>query len=552
MTRCHPYRIRYVWLVCLITGCAGTQWHLANPSDPQGVPIEELAAAMAASSSPSAPVAALPRPSASRTANREANQDQKATVIHEDKSGDKPVTKTEPTGETTAKSTTPEESTEPPPQPVTNEAESPAPSRDSRAEHALDAGELADLVRQMDAIHDLDPTQRDALMESLRHVDPHLWPMLSRQFRATLGYEQQQRDREQQAGAPMQDKNRDRDDAHHDEVAAVRQADHQAVEVDEQRDEQRDEQHDKQHDKQADEADEAVASRNPLRSPTRAETKNLSDRSDRSDRSDPTDPSNPSEALAQEDTSSDPPASAAASAASTPQVDWREHLQLAIDDLKHASEHDSIEPEEARRRAVQLHILYLLAQRDDDALRPIDRLTPAEQEYWKHQLHALSVYLDPQTTPVDDRRAALALRELRQATVELASASRLDVRNLAFCTAVDGYGAFTKFSTSTFRPDQQVLLYVEVDNFSSSETKDGYLTELQGSYQVFDMAGVRVGDHTFTAERDVCQNRRRDYFIPYRIYMPKSLTPGKYRLQLTIEDLQQKRFGQSSIEFSIQ
>ena len=74
---------------------------------------------------------------------------------------------------------------------------------------------------------------------------------------------------------------------------------------------------------------------------------------------------------------------------------------------------------------------------------------------------------------------------------------------------------------------------------------------MQGSYQILDAAGERIADHTFPVEEELCRNRRRDYFIPYRMWMPKNIPAGQYVLQLTIEDAQGKKFGQSSITFQI-
>ena len=85
----------------------------------------------------------------------------------------------------------------------------------------------------------------------------------------------------------------------------------------------------------------------------------------------------------------------------------------------------------------------------------------------------------------------------------------------------------------------------------AGEKPDGFETELQGGYQVFDPAGRRMADHELPLDKQICRNRRRDYFIAYRVYMPKNIPPGPYRLQLTIEDIRGQKFGQASIDFEI-
>jgi len=40
-------------------------------------------------------------------------------------------------------------------------------------------------------------------------------------------------------------------------------------------------------------------------------------------------------------------------------------------------------------------------------------------------------------------------------------------------------------------------------------------------------------------------------FIRYRVWLPKQLYPGRYTLELQIEDVKGKRFGQATREFTI-
>lgn len=259
---------------------------------------------------------------------------------------------------------------------------------------------------------------------------------------------------------------------------------------------------------------------------------------------------------------------ASATKAASEPLNWREHLNLAIAALEgelaeaRQSEAASSSPpelprtfrqgqQERARKEAYLRLLYLAAQRHADAVRGVEAFSPAEQEFWKHQLHGLGVFLDEQGAPLPDRRARLALRELNQGLYHLASVSGLDVRNLAFCTQVFNFGSYTEFSPYEFRPNQEVLLYAEIENFVTEARPDGFETEMQGSYQIFDAAGQRVAEHVFPAEKELCRNRRRDYFVPFRMYMPKRIAPGPYTLQLTVEDLKGRRFGQASIRFTI-
>jgi hypothetical protein len=144
------------------------------------------------------------------------------------------------------------------------------------------------------------------------------------------------------------------------------------------------------------------------------------------------------------------------------------------------------------------------------------------------------------------------LPELRLATQHLSLiAESLEVRSLAFCREIQSYGQTTPFESSRFEPGQKVILYCEIDNFTALKTQDGYETHLQGSYEVFDSKGQKVAGQVLPADKQLCANHLRDYFIAYQMGLPTGLEPGSYRLELTMECLQGQKYGQASIPFEI-
>jgi len=213
---------------------------------------------------------------------------------------------------------------------------------------------------------------------------------------------------------------------------------------------------------------------------------------------------------------------------------------------------------EIARLELQLRLLYLLAERPDDAVAAIDALSLPERESCKHLLFGLAAFMEDEPASRAPHRNAKVLRALRDATKELAAGSRLDLRNMAFCEKVEYFGWYTEFPRYEFKPKQQVILYVEVENYAAeSKGPQSFETELQGSYQIFDGSGQIIAERQLPLDREVCRNYRRDYFLAYRIYMPDSIPAGDYRLELTIEDLkargqfQGRKLGQGTIDFSI-
>lgn len=231
--------------------------------------------------------------------------------------------------------------------------------------------------------------------------------------------------------------------------------------------------------------------------------------------------------------------------------DPKQAIDAAIRELEQQSEQSAAGSTDAARKQVELRLLLLAAGRRDDALKPISGLTTAEQEYWSSQFYALSTWLDNQQLPAADRRANEALTHLDRARGKLAEMGTLQVRNPHFCTRVDGFGSFTKFKEDVFRPAQDVVLYTELENFRSDSSEDGYRTALTSRYRILDSQGRQVVEHDFPAIEEVCQNRRRDYYVSFRVQMPSRIYDGRHTLQLTVEDTLGKKVGQTSIEFAI-
>jgi len=232
---------------------------------------------------------------------------------------------------------------------------------------------------------------------------------------------------------------------------------------------------------------------------------------------------------------------------------WNHDLAESITKLEKQLK-DSPSSDESVRisQEMTLRMLYVANRQLEEAMRPIEGLTESERDYIRHQAQALYEASNPDAMPVKSRKWSLVMNSQRAATDQLAAVSNLDVKTLAFCTDVQGYGVITKFSNNTFQPDQDLLLYCELENVAADEVKDGFETQLQGSYEIIDPNGRKIADQLLPMEKEICKNHRRDYFIVYRIYTPMQIGPGNYQLRLTVEDMKAKKFGQASLDFQIQ
>ena len=230
--------------------------------------------------------------------------------------------------------------------------------------------------------------------------------------------------------------------------------------------------------------------------------------------------------------------------------EWREQLANTLQTLEREVAKCSETDPEANVLATSARLLHVVANHREQAVAAIEKLDEDEREYWKHQLHALLVALDAEDKHVGGRWAALVLRELRAAEDHLSNISSLDVRNLAFCEKVDGFGNYSPFKTTAFKPGTDVCLYVEIDNFSVEQVGDHYRTELQAEYTITDGTGRRIKNKLPVAKEE-CRNRRHDYFISYVLTIPEDLPAGKYTLQLIVEDVIGPKSSQASIDFRV-
>ena len=209
-------------------------------------------------------------------------------------------------------------------------------------------------------------------------------------------------------------------------------------------------------------------------------------------------------------------------------------------------------PAQKASRLIKLRHLKVLAGNPDAIEESLDGMSDSEQSFLRHQLQGLWTMVNPDGHPVPRRRLTHAIEEFRQATYHAsAAADALEVRALNFCSELESYGQFTPFAGNRFKPKQEVILYCEVDNFAANKVADGYETNLQGTYDIYDQDGNQVAGQLLPPDRQVAVRIPRDRFVAYRMNLPADLPAGTYRLQLTMEDLAGKKYGQAEIPFQM-
>ena len=209
-------------------------------------------------------------------------------------------------------------------------------------------------------------------------------------------------------------------------------------------------------------------------------------------------------------------------------------------------------PTERDRRMIVARHLMVLAGNPVAATESMQGMSDTDQKYLKHQLLGLWTMIDPQGHPSSGRRITAALPQFREATRYLSEATdSLQLNNIEFCTEIEAYGQIKPFDGNRFEAGQQVILYCEVENFLAEESNGTMQTRLRGTYDLYDADGAKVVSQLLPVDEQTSRNHLRDYFLAYQMNLPPQLVSGSYRMQLTIEDVVGKKYGQAEIPFEI-
>jgi hypothetical protein len=244
---------------------------------------------------------------------------------------------------------------------------------------------------------------------------------------------------------------------------------------------------------------------------------------------------------------------AGSTTAPVPATTWESDMQLAISKLQDRLLNDkTLADKERRHLEARLRMMYLAADDLNGSLRQIDGWDKEANEWFRHTIMAVNEATNLNGPESINQRFGLVASHEQKANEHLLSLGKLEVKNTAFCTAVESYGKVTKFPKNSFREGQQVILYCEIDNFHAHRVADGYATHFGANYEIVDMAGNRIYEFELPQDEQTCANRRRDYFIGYQFNLPATIAPGSYRLRLNVHDVKANKYAQANVEFQIE
>jgi hypothetical protein len=128
----------------------------------------------------------------------------------------------------------------------------------------------------------------------------------------------------------------------------------------------------------------------------------------------------------------------------------------------------------------------------------------------------------------------------------------LRIAELRLCRKVFGFGSFEPIGSSTVSIGQPFLLYCEMTGLHYEPKGDTFVSRLSARLALkATTKGSIVWEQTLDTAEDLCRRPRRDYFVNYRIELPRSLEPGTYQFRLIQTDLFADRSTTAEVPLTI-
>ncbi len=142
--------------------------------------------------------------------------------------------------------------------------------------------------------------------------------------------------------------------------------------------------------------------------------------------------------------------------------------------------------------------------------------------------------------------------EVRAAVQVIEDKAPLEIVDLRLCSKVDGFGDFESFEPPVRKAGQPVILYCELDGLRFEQTSAGFRTRIATQLEILpEGGGPPILTRSLSTAEETCRRRRRDYYIAYKLVLPRPLPPGDYRIRVTEKDLTADRSATREVSFAI-
>ncbi|MDG2126548.1 MAG: hypothetical protein P8K08_00995 [Fuerstiella sp.] len=207
-----------------------------------------------------------------------------------------------------------------------------------------------------------------------------------------------------------------------------------------------------------------------------------------------------------------------------------------------------------RRRHQDLRLLQLVANEPGEAVAAIDTMTPAEQDFWQELMLGLAQYRS--VTDQADQELALtnAAGQLTSAVRRLSPLAALRCRRLDICSRIFSFGRIETFPSNDFEAGQPILLYAELENFTTETTPAGNRrTRFDAQLQILhdDDSADPIETINLANITDEASSERSDYYQSFELTVPSHLARGTYRIRVRLRDRISGKAATETVSFQV-
>jgi hypothetical protein len=137
-----------------------------------------------------------------------------------------------------------------------------------------------------------------------------------------------------------------------------------------------------------------------------------------------------------------------------------------------------------------------------------------------------------------DPGSPAATARIRTAVAALEDGLPLEISELQLCRKVKGFGDYEPVGEAGCRPGGAVIVYCAMTGVRYEPDGGRYRSRLASRAEIAQAGGgAPVWSTALGTADDLCQQRRRDFYVNYRVDIPDSVPPGSYELRLIQDDL---------------
>ena len=114
-----------------------------------------------------------------------------------------------------------------------------------------------------------------------------------------------------------------------------------------------------------------------------------------------------------------------------------------------------------------------------------------------------------------------------------------------------GWGMVEDFPQNELCAGSEVIVYFELTGIESSESDEGFKTNIETALRLDDATGKRLHSWSLPPLVEVCASVRRDYFARFFVNLPNTLLPGDHQLVLTVTDTHSGTTAETVLPFAI-